>query len=94
MFGVTLALMAPIVILLFANRNEPDIWALVEPQGIAGVIAASSVGVLLALRRPGNAIGWLLLASGLLAQLGDVATLWGIHGLEHVSIWLRPESSR
>jgi hypothetical protein len=40
-----------------------------------------TVGLLIALRQPGNAIGWLFLAGGLGAQLEDAALGYGTHAL-------------
>jgi signal transduction histidine kinase len=39
------------------------------------------VGLLIALRQPGNAIGWILLAVGSVAYVGEVLTGYGIYGL-------------
>ena len=40
------------------------------------------VGLLIALRQPANAIGWILLAVGSVTYLGEVLTGYGIFGLE------------
>lgn len=80
--GATLVLLVPITVLTVLNRNVPDIWAILEIQGTVGILIGSIVGFVLATRRPGNAIGWLLLATALLGQVADLAALWGVYGLE------------
>jgi len=77
----TLALLPLIVGLTIINRDAPDIWAIVEPQTTVGAIVSCIVGALLALRRPGNAIGWLFLFTGLLLQVSALAAHWAIYGL-------------
>jgi signal transduction histidine kinase len=67
--------------LAIVNRNAPDVWTIAEPQTIAVAIAYSGVGALLAARRPGNAIGWLFLAMGLVGALVALAFHWAIYGL-------------
>jgi signal transduction histidine kinase len=79
--GLTLALLPPIVVLLVLNRNAPDIWSIAEPQTLLAVVAASLVGVTLATRRPGNVIGWLLLAMGLTGSIAGLLDLWGVYAL-------------
>ena len=47
----------------------------------AGILAFPIVGLLIALRQPGNAIGWILLAVGFASYAGEVVTVYGVYGL-------------
>src|SRR4051794_34682163 len=80
-FGLTLLLLLPTVVLVTINRQAPDIWAIAEPEGMAGSVLAGLVGGLLATRRARNAIGWLLLLIALFGQLADLSEQWGVYAL-------------
>ncbi len=53
----------------------------IGPLLLAAEIAIFTVGALVAARRPGNPIGWILLAAGLSIALGDFADGYAVHGL-------------
>ncbi len=57
--------------------EDPGFFAI----AILGVVSTAGVGSFLALRRPANAVGWLLIALGLVWALGGVADLYGTYGL-------------
>ena len=47
------------------------------------VLAFDVIGVLITTRRPGNAIGWLVLLIGLSWSAGDLLSAFGQYGFEH-----------
>ncbi len=68
--------------LAVANRHAAEVWQIVEPQQFFVAVIYSVVGVLIALRRPGNFIGWLFLATGLTASVASLLSHWAVYGLE------------
>jgi hypothetical protein len=46
-----------------------------------GLMSATTVGAVLASRRPGHPVGWLLLAFGLSLSVGGVAPAYAAYGL-------------
>ncbi|MDP9136531.1 MAG: hypothetical protein M3N56_17090 [Actinomycetota bacterium] len=52
-----------------------------DALGSAAMLAFPTVGVLIATRQPANAIGWLFLATGVLAGLEDVLLGYATHAL-------------
>jgi signal transduction histidine kinase len=50
---------------------------------VAMVLAFDVIGVLIATRRPGNAIGWLILGIGLAWSAGDVLNAFAQYGFDH-----------
>ena len=71
--AVDLALLAPVLALALLNRHAPDVWKLAAPFQLVTAVVYGVGGGLLAARRTGNAIGWLFLAIGPLAQIGALA---------------------
>jgi hypothetical protein len=71
--GLTVAMEIAAVALSVGLEPAYDTWlyALYSP-----VMAAT--GAIIAARRPGNAIGWLFLAVGLVNAFGDLAQGWGL----------------
>jgi len=53
----------------------------IGPVLLAAELAIITVGALVAARRPGNPIGWILLAAGLSMTVGDFADGYAVHGL-------------
>ncbi len=53
----------------------------IGPLLLAAELAIPSVGALVARRRPGNPLGWILLAAGLSMTLGDFADSYAVYGL-------------
>jgi hypothetical protein len=53
----------------------------IGPFLLAAELAILTVAALVAARRPGNPIGWILLAAGLSMTLGDFADGYAVHGL-------------
>jgi hypothetical protein len=68
---------------LLRQASRPDL-ALLVPFAIVptlAILSAASVGAVLASRRPGHPVGWLLLAVGLLWAMAGVATGCANYGL-------------
>src|SRR5829696_2808 len=80
--AVTLASTALAVLLLVRNLSSPDphvfsFWV----QGIVIPITCSTVGVIIASRRPDHPIGWLFCAVGLLAGVNHFCAEYAIYAL-------------
>jgi signal transduction histidine kinase len=77
---LVIALMAVQVVLTFAVdwRRAPDAFRPNSSSvaGLLAILAMSSVGALIAWRRPANRIGWLLLAIGFSAVFLDIPRLY------------------
>ncbi|MDP9425456.1 MAG: histidine kinase [Actinomycetota bacterium] len=75
-FSVVLIVLS--AVLLALNRNVEDPFALYWLNLAVAALALSTVGALVALRRPENSVGWLLGASGLLyaviVSVGEYST--------------------
>jgi signal transduction histidine kinase len=80
--ALTGALLAPVLLLALLNRNAPDVLRLADEFQVFSALVYGAVGGVLAARRPGNAIGWLFAAMGVIAQLGALAAQWAVYGLE------------
>lgn len=80
--GVALAMGAASLVLLAINRSEPapDRFGFRGFQTIF-VVAFSVVGALIASRRPGNPIGWMLLATGIASAIQALGDEYSIHSL-------------
>jgi hypothetical protein len=58
----------------------PDSWGF-RGDPIIHAIGFTAVGAIVALRRPANAIGWLLLGAGFVAALGAFALEYGVYAI-------------
>ncbi len=58
----------------------PDSWGF-RGSSIIHSIGFTAVGAIVALRRPANAIGWLLLGAGFVAALGAFALEYGVYAI-------------
>lgn len=58
----------------------PDAWGF-RGASIIHAIGFTAVGALVALRRPANAIGWLLLAAGVTSALGALALEYAVYAI-------------
>ena len=69
---------------LSRQAGRPDVTqlggGLVEGP-VLGLVSATTVGAVLASRRPGHPVGWSLLASGLSGSVGGVAPAYAAYGL-------------
>ncbi|HET7035209.1 MAG TPA: histidine kinase [Thermomicrobiaceae bacterium] len=79
--GLVLAMLMPILLLVVANRHAPDLWRIVSPVQMLTGLIYSVVGALLASRGAGRAIGWVFLATGLVAQTSALLNLWAVFAL-------------
>jgi hypothetical protein len=67
--------------LLLASRNAPTSSALVTAVLSVVIIAFSTVGALVASRRPENLIGWLFGCGALIWGLGELGLEYGVYAL-------------
>jgi signal transduction histidine kinase len=63
---------------LSSQGGEPEWVSYVAPLA---VLMSSGVGIVLATRRPGNPIGWLLLVNGVVLAVSGLATNYSVYGL-------------
>lgn len=82
---LTSALTAGAMVLLVVTRSVPDDegrkdWLLALIQ-LPWFLAFSTVGLVLAARRPANPIGWLLLAIGLVLSLNEAMRFYAVYAL-------------
>ena len=83
----SLALLAALVLLDVANRADPHLPAWLhpgftgDPTSVLWLASFTSVGALVAAKRPRNPIGWLLLAFGLHFIVFSSAGAWAAYGL-------------
>ena len=83
LFGATVALTLAGVVLMVVNRdtaNAPDSFAYVEIEPLLS-LAFASIGLVLTLRLPRNAVGWLFCATGVLSALNTLSHGYATHGL-------------
>ena len=73
----------PAILLLNAGAGEYEQGWVGNVAGCVAGLTTVSVGLLLALRRPANPIGWILLGSGLMFASSGLATSYGGYALEH-----------
>jgi hypothetical protein len=74
-------LVAMALAFLFASLNVPTSSALVTACLSVVIMAFSTVGALVASRRPENPIGWLFCCGALLWGLGELALEYGVYSL-------------
>jgi signal transduction histidine kinase len=73
--------------IMFVDRHavlpsDATRWSAAGALGVAGNAAVPAIGILLASRRPENAIGWLFLAAGVALGVGNFAGFYALHALE------------
>ncbi len=76
-------LIVPITWLTILGRDDSRIGdgPVFNAIGAIGILSTAGVGSFLALRRPANAVGWLLIALGLVWGVGGLGDLYGRYGL-------------
>lgn len=80
--GAVILLLLPLILVLaFLNRDADDVWLVAPPLLVLNALTNGGIGVLIATRRPGNALGWLCLATALLNQIAALALQWAVYGL-------------
>ena len=72
--------------LMFVDRDVPPTssfpsWSFADVLDILGQIPLPAFGILLAVRRPANRVGWLFLVAGLGAALAVFGGAWAVHAL-------------
>ena len=78
--SIALAAGALVCIALSWGAHLPDSWGF-RGYSIIHAIGYTTVGAVVALRRPRNPIGWLLLGTGLVAALGAFALEYGVFAI-------------
>ena len=87
---VSIVLMVGALALMYVDRGTvlptttvaaPSAWNFANVLNAAVNIAATCFGLLLALRRPKNLIGWLFLTAGLTLGISTFGTAYGLHAL-------------
>jgi signal transduction histidine kinase len=84
MAAVSVALFVAAGVLAYVDRHLPagrTAWNLTNVFGGVADLAVPVVGFVLASRRPGNRVGWLLLAGGLVLGLSGFAAGYGLAAL-------------
>jgi hypothetical protein len=85
LFGISVGLAAVALVFLGLNGSTTHSKSIGEPavDALFGLVYLSFpvVGLLIALRRPGNSIGWLFLVGGLAAQAEDALLGYATYGL-------------
>ena len=74
------------IVFALVNPRPPAVQSSGSPTldavlGLVGLVFPS-VGLVIVLRQPGHAVGWLFLAAGVGAALEDAAAGWATYGLE------------
>jgi hypothetical protein len=75
-----LAIGALVFLALSWDAPLPDSWGF-RGASIIHAIGFTGVGAIVALRRPANAIGWLLLAAGFISALGAFGLEYGVYAI-------------
>lgn len=76
-------LLIAVLIMTWINVETQDVWLVTDfPLQIIVVIAYMLVGLLLAVRRPHNALGWLFLGIGIIGATSALLRNWAVYGLE------------
>ena len=75
--GLTLALIACIVVFLVASRSDAGS----APYFLVPEASAALVGGLIAARRPRNPVGWLILGHAVCFTVGEFTRQYALYGL-------------
>jgi hypothetical protein len=80
--AASLALVTGAIVCLALSFDAPlpDAWGF-RGAAIIHALGFTAIGAIVALRRPGNAIGWLLLAAGFISALGAFGIEYGVYAI-------------
>jgi hypothetical protein len=78
--SVALAIGAIVCLALSWGAPLPDAWGF-RGDVIIHAVGFTAVGSVVALRRPANAIGWLLLSAGFISALGAFGLQYGVYAI-------------
>jgi hypothetical protein len=78
---------ALVFLALSRDARLPDAWGF-RGESIIHALGFTAVGAVVALRRPANAIGWLLLSAGLISALGALALEYGVFAIVDRTVML------
>jgi hypothetical protein len=80
--AASFALASGALVCLALSRDAPlpDAWGF-RGAAIIHAIGFTAVGAIIALRRPSNAIGWLLLGAGFISALGAFGLEYGVYAI-------------
>ncbi len=83
---LAIGLLLGAILLAFVDRNVPPTqnlpsWNLPDVLDMIGGIPVPALGILLAVRRPENRMGWLFIVAGLGLALNAFAGTWAVHAL-------------
>jgi hypothetical protein len=78
--SVALAIGAIVCLALSWGAPLPDSWGF-RGDVIIHAVGFTAVGAVVALRRPANAIGWLLLSAGFISALGAFGLQYGVYAI-------------
>jgi signal transduction histidine kinase len=84
--SVAIVMMTATLVFMYVDRNVvlPEVsdgWSFINVFDIMVNVGVPAIGIAIASQRPGNPIGWVLLAAGLALGLGDVARAYALHAL-------------
>ena len=83
LLAATAAAAIPVILFLDVGAAEYGEGWFVNLVGTVAILASTGVGLLLALRRHTNPIGWLLLANSIVLALAGLAPVYAGYALEH-----------
>ncbi len=83
---LAIGLLLAAILLAFVDRDAPPTpnlpsWNLPDVLDMIGGIPVPALGILLAVRRPENRMGWLFIVAGLGLALNAFAGTWAVHAL-------------